>query len=131
MIGTLDLETDAPSMNAPDVTSQTFAVLQSVARERQCQDAAWGEQRHSPGAWLAILMEEVGEAAKEIAESTARPLDREAFREELIQVAAVAIAAVESLDFGAALGRAAPRRDIDQGGGWQGSIEHVAGKGGL
>lgn len=47
---------------------------------------------------LAILTEECGEVAKEVADSSVRALDVEAYRTELIQAAAVAVAAVESLD---------------------------------
>ena len=108
MIGTLHHELDAPSMTGADVTAQTFNALEAVAKERQRQDSKWGEQSHSPELWLAILVEEVGEVAKEVAESQAKPLDVGAYRTELIQVAAVAISAIESLDYGAAgLGRAA------------------------
>jgi len=127
MIGTLHLETDAPSMTGADVTGQTFKVLHDVARERQRQDRRWGEQSHPPELWLAILTEEVGEVAKEIAESSVRPLDVAAYREELVQVAGVAISAIEALDYGAAgLGRShAPAPDSEGRppvrNGWEGS----------
>jgi NTP pyrophosphatase (non-canonical NTP hydrolase) len=95
-------------MTGADVTGQTFSVLKDVARERQSQDHKWGPQGHDPEMLLAILTEEVGEVAKEIAESRVNPaLDASAYREELIQVAAVAICAVETLDYGAA-GRGRP-----------------------
>ena len=44
-------------------------VLTSVAWERSRQEAKWGPQHHTPEEWLAILAEEVGEAAREIPES--------------------------------------------------------------
>lgn len=73
-------------------------VLEDVAEERQNQIARWGKQRHSPFYWLAILTEEVGEVAKEIADGRVQPFDAGAYREELVQVAAVAVAAIEALD---------------------------------
>lgn len=42
-----------------------FSVLCDVAEERHRQDKKWGPQHHGPAAWLAILAEEVGEAARE------------------------------------------------------------------
>jgi NTP pyrophosphatase (non-canonical NTP hydrolase) len=74
---------------------KTAAVLQAVAIERIRQDTKWGEQNHSPFGWIAILTEEVGEAAKAALEGYASQ-----YRDELIQVAAVAVAAVESLSRG-------------------------------
>lgn len=80
-------------------------VLAHVARERSRQDAKWGPQNHTPIEWIAILSEEVGEASKEALEHhwagshyghDPERLGR--LRSELIQVAAVAVAAVESLD---------------------------------
>lgn len=78
----------------------TQRVLRDVLAERGRQLERWGEQRHSPPVWLAILTEEVGEVAKEIADAWAGAdiLDAEAYRDELIQVAAVAVAAIESID---------------------------------
>jgi NTP pyrophosphatase (non-canonical NTP hydrolase) len=77
---------------------QDTVPLQDVAAERTRQDAKWGQQDHDIGIWLGILGEEFGEVAKEIAESSARPLDVAHLREELIQTAAVAVAWVEAID---------------------------------
>lgn len=68
-------------------------IWQEVKDEMYKQDARWGEQNHQRPFWLAILMEEVGEVAKAVIE-----YDSAAYREELIQVAAVAISALESLE---------------------------------
>ena len=68
-------------------------VLTEIETERARQDSKWGIQNHEPLKWNAILGEEFGEVSKAILEN-----DTENYREELIQVAAVAIAAVESLD---------------------------------
>lgn len=82
----------------------TAATLQLVAGERAAQDAKWGEQNHAPMEWLSVLGEEVGEASKEanIARWSDDPAVRrtalERYRTEMLQVAAVAVATVESLD---------------------------------
>ena len=64
-----------------------------VAVELQRQDDKWDQRDHVPAFWMNILMEEVGETAQAVVEH-----DLEKFRCELIQVAAVAINAIESLD---------------------------------
>jgi NTP pyrophosphatase (non-canonical NTP hydrolase) len=83
--------------------------------ERAAQDVKWGVQDHAPRDWLPILVEEVGEAANALVEWRAlaggiirdgirRPENIAAdnalddYRAELIQVAAVAVAAVECFD---------------------------------
>lgn len=76
--------------------------LTDVARERNRQDDLWGVQDHAPGMFLAILTEEVGEVAKEVADGRVQPFDADAYREELVQVAAVAVAAIEAHDRGQA-----------------------------
>lgn len=88
-------------------------VLKQISDERTRQDEKFGEQRmHSPAEWLMILGEEVGEANQAALEAhfwnhkgiNLKPLDRlsrlEKYRKELIQVAAVAVAAIETLDNG-------------------------------
>lgn len=69
------------------------SVLTEVMHERDRQDDKWGEQNHAPLLWLAILGEEFGEVAKAAVES--KP---DQYRRELIEVAAVAVAAIESFD---------------------------------
>jgi len=64
-----------------------------VINERDRQDRKWGIQNHSPMMWLCILSEEVGEASKAVLEN-----DPEGYRKEMVQVAAVAVAALESFD---------------------------------
>lgn len=85
--------------------SLTFNVTDEVRDERRRQNAKWGPQNHSPLEWMGILTEEVGEAMREAIEHHWRdrhyakdPERLSRYREELIQVAAVAVAAVESLD---------------------------------
>jgi NTP pyrophosphatase (non-canonical NTP hydrolase) len=81
-------------------------VIGEVINERKRQDDKWGEQNHIPAIWMNILMEEVGEASKEMLESdfeyakdwTEYGELLENYRTELVQVAAVAVAAIECLD---------------------------------
>lgn len=75
--------------------SKTFSVLSEVFAERSRQDDKWGQQDHHPAYWIGVLGEEFGEACKGAVE-----FDKEAYRRELIETAAVAVAAVESLDRG-------------------------------
>jgi len=68
-------------------------IMAEILEERDRQDDKWGEQNHSPSYWFTILMEEVGEAARAVCE-----WDMDSYREEMIQVAAVAMAIVECHD---------------------------------
>jgi NTP pyrophosphatase (non-canonical NTP hydrolase) len=70
-------------------------IIEEIIEERKNQEAKWGEQNHSPDYWMVILMEEVGEACHEIC---GKFTDLQAYRKELVQVAAVAVAALESFD---------------------------------
>lgn len=74
-----------------------------VLQERERQDSKWGEQNHDPITWLAILTEEVGEASAEALSIRfgglmATENDAANYRAEMVQVAAVALAAIESFD---------------------------------
>lgn len=73
-------------------------ILNEIKAERQRQDAKWGEQNHHPFVWLAILGEEVGEVNKAALEHSFSGKSLDEYREELIQVASVAVAMVECLD---------------------------------
>ena len=69
----------------------------AVLAERMRQDEKWGEQNHSPLKWLAILMEEVGEVSKAILESPDVEKTTDEMKEEIVQVAAVALCWIEQL----------------------------------
>ena len=77
-------------------------VLKDVKAEREKQIKKWGTQDHDPHWWIAILAEETGEVAKEVAEARIGNWDPAKYREELVQVAAVAVAAIQVLDDGVA-----------------------------
>lgn len=67
-------------------------VHEQIDAERQRQESLWGEQNHNERTWLAILLEEVGEVARAINE-----YDEIGYETELLQVAAVCVAMLESL----------------------------------
>ena len=76
--------------------------LFDITQERENQVKKWGVQNHSPVEWLAILMEEVGEVSREALEYHFHKFYKadgqlERYEKELIQVAAVALAMLESL----------------------------------
>jgi NTP pyrophosphatase (non-canonical NTP hydrolase) len=72
-------------------------VIKDILIERYVQDTKYGSQPQNwkPTTWLAILSEELGEVARAIIQH-----DKDTYRKELIQLAAVAIAAIEDLDTG-------------------------------
>ena len=78
----------------------TSCVLADVRTERERQDEKWGEQNHDPFVYLTVLMEEVGEAAKDALQTRYGGSDLTKLRTELVQCAAVAVAAIECLDRG-------------------------------
>lgn len=81
------------------MTAATPGVLAEVRHERERQEAKWGEQTLDPAVWLMVLGEEVGEANQAALEHLmGTHADLSHYREELVQVAAVAVRAIESLD---------------------------------
>lgn len=87
-----------PSLTSPpafNTWSYETNILHEISAERRHQDAKWGSQRHLDDTyWATILGEEFGEACQDALE--ANPVG---LREELIQVAAVAVAWIEALDY--------------------------------
>lgn len=75
------------------MSDQTRIALQAVLAERGRQDEKWGVQTHAPNVWIAILAEELGEVAKSSLENNWTE-----YQLELIQLAAVAVAAFESFN---------------------------------
>lgn len=68
-------------------------VFELIKKERERQDKKWGVNKHDSFVWLAIITEELGEVAQAIFSSNGR-----AIRDELVQVAAVAVAWLEQFD---------------------------------
>ena len=79
--------------------SERRYVLDGVEAAMRDQDVEYGPaQHHSPARWGLILLEEVGEAAKEANELEFREGSVNKMRYELLQVAAVCCAWLEDLD---------------------------------
>lgn len=77
-------------------------IYADITAERDSQDAKWGAQFHDLPVWSAILTEECGEVAQaslHVHFSNDESLIP-ALREELVQVAAVAVHIIEKLDAG-------------------------------
>ena len=76
------------------------AAIFDVLAERERQDAKWGEQNHDDATWGLILGEEFGEACQAALEArfgdSGHPEAN--LREELVQLAAVAVSWVECID---------------------------------
>ena len=77
------------------ISSERAHIYEEVNEERERQDKKWGQQDHNPFVWLAILAEEMGEASQSLLQ-----YKLDSYREEMVQCAAVAIAAIESYDRG-------------------------------
>ncbi len=76
-------------------------IYREITGEREAQDAKWGNQHHSMPVWSAILSEESGEVAEASLRVEFYGEDELAhLREELVQVAAVAVHIIEKIDSG-------------------------------
>lgn len=73
-------------------------VMRAIEAERASQDEKWGEQNHTDEWWLAILTEEVGETAQALLADRFGGATKMTTREELVQVAAVALAWLECME---------------------------------
>lgn len=90
-----------------DVIDHATHVLAEVLNERVRQEKKWGVQNHNPADWVTILGEEFGEVCKAALEwrfskdrlsYNQRREQLKEYRAELIQVAAVAVSMVQSLE---------------------------------
>ena len=72
--------------------------LQDILFERRRQEERWGQQNHNPFTYLTILGEEYGEACQAALHDRFGGHHAGELREEMVQVAAVALAIVECLD---------------------------------
>lgn len=73
-------------------------VNSEVKVERHKQDVKWNEQNHDPIWWMTILGEEFGESQKALLDATFGGKSWSEYRAELVQTAAVAVAAIQSFD---------------------------------
>jgi len=74
--------------------------IHDVIKERLRQEQKWGEQNHEYPIWRVILGEELGETDQEFLKTVfeGEPERAPKIREELVQVAAVALAMIECCD---------------------------------
>jgi len=98
------IDTTPPEMTTQQM-NHTGRVMGEVWDERRRQHNKRGERNYEPHVYAVILHEEVGEAAREICDYAFNPESPSAQRDcairaraELVQVAAVAVAMIESLD---------------------------------
>jgi NTP pyrophosphatase (non-canonical NTP hydrolase) len=83
-------------------------ILKEIEDERIRQTDKWGEQNHDPFKWCVIIGEELGEVNRAVCDAYHWTIPEKGFvptalqnyREELIQVAAVAVQMIECLDRG-------------------------------
>ena len=76
-------------------------IYRDIDDERERQERKFGPQRHDWAVWSAILSEECGEVAEACLRARwGEDRDLDHLREELIQVAAVAVQIVEKIDSG-------------------------------
>jgi NTP pyrophosphatase (non-canonical NTP hydrolase) len=84
-------------LSAPEIAPPN--ALADVIEERFRQHKQWGDQsQHPDTTWLAILTEEVGECAQAALHNGFGGKARGTLREELVQVAAVAVAWIDAID---------------------------------
>lgn len=80
-------------------------VMHDVAQERRRQDDEFGgashNDQHQPAEWVAMIVKQLG---KTVAHCTEDQASRE-YRQRMVNVAALAVAAVESYDRVGATGR--------------------------
>jgi hypothetical protein len=78
------------------------SVIGEVVTERQRQDARWGgaywDDSHSTNDWLAIMVRHLGLAGNDGDTMIPSGADMVRYRRQMIRVAALAVAAVESID---------------------------------
>jgi len=75
-------------------------IFEEIISERKRQDLIYGNQENHPlSKWVSILTEEVGSVAKQanLFEERGNELNLRKYELEIIQVAAVALAMLESL----------------------------------
>lgn len=85
--------------NKCSVPHEKSGALASVIHEMYCQDAKWGADRdQNPFIWNAILGEEFGEVNEAILHDEFGGDKAGTSREELVQVAAVALQWIEQID---------------------------------
>lgn len=97
------LTSDVPDIlervNAGEFKDGAAAIAAVIAR-RRAQNAKWVQQDHEPVLWSAILTEECGEFAQAALETRLGGPNASKLRDEAVDVAAVAVQIIESIDRG-------------------------------
>jgi NTP pyrophosphatase (non-canonical NTP hydrolase) len=91
---------DSSQWTEKELARLRTSVLADISGERDVQDNKWGDQQHDIYKFLAILGEEVGEVNKAALHTEYGGPEAGKIREELVQVAAVAVKMLENLDRG-------------------------------
>lgn len=74
-------------------------IFESIYKELERQDVKWGKDRVLDDLiWLSILAEEFGEVSKEVVELNYNKNDKKDLKKELIQVAAVCVQFINSIE---------------------------------
>lgn len=76
----------------------TKRVQYDITTEREKQNDKWGQQNHPAEIWSLILGEEYGEAQEAILHNKFGGSHANTLREELVQLAAVAVQWIECID---------------------------------
>ena len=77
-----------------DIPEGRLRVLQDVALERAYQDEKFPGQDHPMAGWLLVLQKHTGRVASDVLDLAKADLARH----HLVRVAAIAVAAIESID---------------------------------
>lgn len=83
-----------------DLIERRYDIAYEVMKENSRQDKKYGKERNQHYyTWMVILGAEYGEACQAALAFTGEDVDKgHHYREELIQVAAIAMAAIENYD---------------------------------
>jgi NTP pyrophosphatase (non-canonical NTP hydrolase) len=82
-----------------DRAGQRLSIFADIGVERERQEQKFGATESNPDAvWLAVLIEEVGEVGRALLDARRSLGPYSHLRKELVQVAAVAVAWLESID---------------------------------
>jgi len=94
------------------IPSNMAMVMVDIAAEREFQNSQHGEsnKNNTDGDWLAILTEEIGEVAQALLHNKFGGTHAGTLRDELVQVAAVAVQWLEHIDLN---GEIIVRQSID------------------
>jgi len=85
-------------MSKPNLEKRYEKPLMDVVKEIGRQYEKWGIQKHTPEMWIVILTEELGEVCKASLEAKYSDWSKQEYRKEMVQVAAVALSAIEYFD---------------------------------